>query len=392
MTAAKRIAVVATNQDGPWGGSEELWARMAEEGRKQGHEVLLSVYDWPIAHHRVSELHRLGVRVLKRPLPSQRRNIPARAVAKLRRSLPLIPQARSPFEPIFSEKPDVICVTQGGAYDTVDHPGLLDMLFESSIPYVVICQFNDDAHVLPEYAREAGMNLFARAGCVVFVSQDNVRVAERQLATPLSNAIVLRNPVNLTDLSIVPWPSATTANLATVARLAARFKGQDVLFESLSARAWRSRDWRLRLYGEGRDETYLKALAHHYGIADRTDFMGQVRNVRAIWAENHLLVLPSRAEGTPLAMVEAMICGRPAVVTDVGGNVEWVDEPRTGFIAEAATARSFGAALERAWRARPEWEDIGTRARAQALVKFDPSPGRTLLGVLLDTARKGWGG
>src|SRR5258707_7337261 len=127
-----RIAVVATNQEGPWGGSDELWASMAEEGRRQGHEVLLSVYDWPVVHHKVSELHQLGVRLVRRPLPSERRSISARAVAKLQRSLPLIPQPRSVFAPIFTEKPDVICVNQGGAYDAVDQPGLLDMLFESS--------------------------------------------------------------------------------------------------------------------------------------------------------------------------------------------------------------------------------------------------------------------
>ena len=52
----------------------------------------------------------------------------------------------------------------------------------------------------------------------------------------------------------------------------------------------------------------------------------------------------------PLALVEAMLCGRTAVVTDVGGNAEWIEDGETGFVAEAATAKSFGAALkERGW-------------------------------------------
>ena len=46
----------------------------------------------------------------------------------------------------------------------------------------------------------------------------------------------------------------------------------------------------------------------------------------SLGVRNHLLVLPSRAEGTPIALVEAMICARPAVVTDVGGNVEWLED------------------------------------------------------------------
>jgi len=109
--------------------------------------------------------------------------------------------------------------------------------------------------------------------------------------------------------------------------------------------------------------------------------------VRSIWAENQLLVLPSRSEGTPLALVEAMICGRPAVVTDAGGNVEWVDEPDTGFVAAAATVRSLGAALERAWQAQGQWPEIGTRARARALRQYDPSPERTLLNLITNAAR-----
>ena len=101
---------------------------------------------------------------------------------------------------------------------------------------------------------------------------------------------------------------------------------------------------------------------------------------------NHLLVLPSRAEGTPLALVEAMLCGRPAVITDVGGNAEWIADGRTGFVAEAASARSFGATLERAWLARADWQKMGLQARDVALIKFDRSAGKSLLTVLLDAA------
>ena len=60
-------------------------------------------------------------------------------------------------------------------------------------------------------------------------------------------------------------------------------------------------------------------------------FRGHVNDIRAIWEQNHLLVLPSRYEGLPLALVEAMWCGRPAVVTDVGGNAELCVGKRNGI-------------------------------------------------------------
>ena len=126
------------------------------------------------------------------------------------------------------------------------------------------------------------------------------------------------------------------------------------------------------------------ALAQHYAIANRVEFCGHVNDIRSIWQLNHLPALPSRGEGTPLALVEAMLCGRPAVVTDVGGNAEWIDDGQTGFVAEAATTRSFGRALERAWLVNAEWQKMGNKGREKAMARFDKSAGKSLLDVLLD--------
>ena len=55
-------------------------------------------------------------------------------------------------------------------------------------------------------------------------------------------------------------------------------------------------------------------------------------------------------------------------------------------VAEAATVRSFGAALERAWAARDAWPALGERARRAAERLCDPAPGRTLLSLVLAAA------
>jgi glycosyltransferase involved in cell wall biosynthesis len=95
-------------------------------------------------------------------------------------------------------------------------------------------------------------------------------------------------------------------------------------------------------------------------------FRGHVDDVAAIWKQNHLLVLPSRYEGLPLALVEAMWCGRPAVVTDVAGNTEVCVDNETGFVAAAPTVPLLAEALERAWNRRGNWQQIGQAARARA--------------------------
>ena len=56
-----------------------------------------------------------------------------------------------------------------------------------------------------------------------------------------------------------------------------------------------------------------------------------------------------------MALVEALIAGRPAVVTDVGDSAQWAIDGETGLVAEAATAASIGRALSRAWERRSEF-------------------------------------
>jgi len=103
-------------------------------------------------------------------------------------------------------------------------------------------------------------------------------------------------------------------------------------------------------------------------------FRGHVNDVRAIWEQNHLLVLPSRWEGLPLSLVEAMWCARPTVVTDVGGNAELCVDNETGFLAPAATVSSFSNALERAWERRQDWLHMGQAARARAEKQIPKDP------------------
>ena len=290
-----------------------------------------------------------------------------------------------------SWKPDLVCVSQGGAFDMVPHGDFSGFLNEHDIPYVVICQHNcEDLIFIDEATRHAAIGFFSRARYAAFVAQRNMHVAERQIAAPLPNGCVVRNPVNLANFNPVPYPNSDLVKMANVARFHAQCKGQDVLLEVLSEDHWKHRSWLLRFYGDGVDRPYLERLAGYYNIAEKVEFCGHVGDVRAIWADNHLLVLPSRSEGTPLSLVEAMICGRPSVVTDVGGNIEWVDEPSTGFVADAPSARSLNKALERAWEARERWELIGQRAHHVAVSKFDPHPEEAVFSLLVgDQAQHG---
>ena len=93
--------------------------------------------------------------------------------------------------------------------------------------------------------------------------------------------------------------------------------------------------------------------------------------------------MPSRFEGLPLAMVEAMLCARPVVATDVAGHAEIIEDGVTGFLADAPTAGSMAAALERFWERRSEAEAIG-KAGAERIGQLAP---RTLFGCSRRSSR-----
>lgn len=381
-----KIAFISTMEGFSWGGSEYLWAAAAEHALKDGHEVLISLHDWPEKHSIVSDLTRQGAQLFLRPHDSKP-SIFFRALRRASQSIPYFTpiHSKSLYQSLFDLSPDAICISQGTSFDVSSQPDLINLLYSSSIPFTLVCQLNSDSFSLEDSARATVQKLFTQAAAVAFVSHHNLKLAERQLAQTLPQATVVQNPVNLTSTNPVLFPDQSIAKFACVARLETAYKGQDALFEALSSPEWKERHWLCSLYGSGPDRAYLEALSKYYGISAHIQFAGHVNDVRSIWAENDLLLLPSRSEGTPLALVECMLCGRPAVVTDVGGNAEWIQEGTTGFIAEAPTMRSLSAALERAWLAQDKWRQMGEAAHAYAIDRRDASPGKGLLNLIVDT-------
>jgi glycosyltransferase involved in cell wall biosynthesis len=368
--------------EAPWGGSEELWCRTARLALERGHQVAVLKFRWPEIPPKIRELQERGawLRQLARLNWERGRSLHWRLTEKLERF--------RVCGALASWKPDVVCVSQGGAFDMISCAFFfVRFLNEHAVPYIVVCQHNlEDLAFMSEAARQTAVAYFSRAQRVAFVAEQNLRAAERQIAAGVPNACVVRNPVNLAGLQSVPYPDSDVVTMANVARLDAQSKGQDVLLQALSEERWKKRRWQLRFYGAGSDRSYLERLTSYYKISEKVEFCGHVGDVRSIWADNHLLVMPSRSEGTPLSLVEGMICGRPAVVTDVGGNREWIDEPCTGFVADAPSARSLNNALERAWEAQEHWELIGQRAHQFALSKIDPHPEEAMLSLLIEGA------
>lgn len=375
------IAVVSMIRD-PWGGSEELWAQFAMEAIADGHRILHIGYETPTVHPKMIALQNAGVKRYTRPGYIKPGSTSISLFTQIGINY-LRKKIRNPFRPIFDAKPDVV-IYNGTCYSIASEKELIKALKHSHADFYIIGHLNSDRlRDITDQQAAIIVEAYNMAKTVFFVSERNKSTAERHLCTTINNAALLRNPVNLTDTTPVAFPSLNDGvKMAVVANLATVHKGQDILIEALSSDIWQSRAWHLNIYGTGYDESYLKNLVARFELQDKVTFHGRVNDIRKVWEENHLLVLPSHMEGMPLAVVEAMMCARVCVVTDVGGNSEWIKDGETGFIAPAATVKILRQTLEKAWNGKDRWEQMGVHAHQRAMSLYDPRPGITLLNQL----------
>ena len=349
--------------------------------RGLGHDVVASVRGWKGATQpRLKELEEAGVGLCRRgseSLPLWQRGL---------RRLPGDPfhvQKPDWIEALASRKPDFVLISDG----TNRVPAYVCQPFAAKkIPFAIVLQAGSEAWWPADAEVNDASYVYDHAEAVYFVSEGNRQLAKKQFVKESPRAEVVRNPFNVDFDANPPWPEATAVmKLAFVGRLEPAAKGCDLLLDVLSKPKWRSRAIEVTFYGEGCSAGSVKKYAEALALGN-VHFRGHVGDVVEIWKENHMLLLPSRYEGLPLAAVEAMLCGRPCVVTDVGGSAELIEDNVTGFVAEAATERHFDEAMERAWSVRENWREIGERAGAKIRASLPRDPAGVFAGKLVELA------
>ncbi|MDX2231220.1 MAG: glycosyltransferase [Leptolyngbyaceae cyanobacterium bins.349] len=124
------------------------------------------------------------------------------------------------------------------------------------------------------------------------------------------------------------------------------------------------------ILGDGELRPVLTDLTRQLGLGDRVRFLGWVENPRDYLAECDGLVMPSRSEGFPLAMVEAMLAARPVIATRVGSMPEAVIDGQTGLLIEKNDVAGLVQALQQL-RDRPDLRrTLGMQARQMAVSHF----------------------
>ena len=121
--------------------------------------------------------------------------------------------------------------------------------------------------------------------------------------------------------------------------------------------------------GDGYRAT-LEELAVSLGIRDRLHFLGFKNDVASVLQAADVVTLPSRSEGLPLALLEAMACARAVVATPVGGVPEAVVAGQTGLLVPPDNPGHLAAAIMELLRDPTERGRLGVRARAHVEARF----------------------
>ena len=174
---------------------------------------------------------------------------------------------------------------------------------------------------------------------------------------------LLPNPL---PLSKVNWDIDSGMNrcgFVTVARLVHQ-KGIDVLIRALVLASCDSEGWGLTLVGDGPERMRLEAQAEQAGLAERIDFVGFRKDPHAFLVRAGVFVLPSRFEGMPNALMEAMAAGLAVIVTDASpGPLEVVVHGETGLVVPSEDPVALALALEQL-ATNPQLRDrLGSAAR-----------------------------
>jgi glycosyltransferase involved in cell wall biosynthesis len=375
-----KIFICSTLCAAPWGGSEELWSRAAGVLLRKKHIVCIS---YPFQNQLPSQLDRLrklGAQTSDRPEPVFR--WPFKRLSRQSKQ-----ETATLEEWVRKASPDLMLVSMSWHLDDLSMTQICRNL---EIPYCLLIQAASTNQFLSGERWDTTRAAFSGAAKCFFVSELNRDLMEANLGLDLSQSQIVDNPFCVNPTDVPTWPkSEDTWKLACVGRIDFQSKGQDILLQALRRSRWRNRRLEITLFGaDFGNERQVKALIDLYGLHNQVKLGGYVQDIAKVWRDHHGLVLTSRSEGNALALVEAMMCGRVPIVTNVGRVAALVDDNVCGFVAPSATEDLVDDALERAWQRRDEWRKIGRAAAETIRQRHSVRPADDFAESLLAVASK----
>ena len=192
---------------------------------------------------------------------------------------------------------------------------------------------------------------------------------ERTTLTVANGVAVSRFTPAPDSLRRVGWQS-DELRLVCVARLGPE-KRIDLLLASLELALRKGVRCRCVVVGDGPLKSEVLQQAISLGIADHVVFEGFQADVRPFLQTADAFILTSEREGMPLSILEAMACGLPCIVTDVGGNSEVVVDGSSGLVVPSESPEKAADAIVFLAKHPEERLRMGKNARTRVCEEFD---------------------
>jgi GalNAc-alpha-(1->4)-GalNAc-alpha-(1->3)-diNAcBac-PP-undecaprenol alpha-1,4-N-acetyl-D-galactosaminyltransferase len=223
---------------------------------------------------------------------------------------------------------------------------------------------------------------------------DALAVQTRSVSEWAAQSVVARN------IRVIPNPVAPVGDLAerpgepqqpflvAMGRLS-REKGFDMLLHAAAAVLPRHPEWTMVVLGEGPERTALERLAVDLGLRGRVRFPGRHANPFEVLKKAEMFVLPSRFEGFPNALCEAMACGLAVVSFDCpSGPGEIVRDGVDGVLVPPENVHALAIAIDNMMSDPAKRRKMGARA-AEIAARLAPEKVMALWDrLLIDVHRK----
>jgi glycosyltransferase involved in cell wall biosynthesis len=174
----------------------------------------------------------------------------------------------------------------------------------------------------------------------------------------LPQDVVHQNP-GLRERFKIPTDAVVYISVANLLKK----KNHILLIEAFGAALSGENNAHLVLVGQdGTERSFLESRCSKLGIKQTVHFAGPIPNASALLSDADVFCLSSTFEGLPIALLESMSAGLPAVVTNVGGMPDAVVNGMTGFVVNLHV-ESFGKALRVMYESQNLRRKMGEEAR-----------------------------
>lgn len=219
------------------------------------------------------------------------------------------------------------------------------------------------------------------SGCrYVAVSAYVRRSAIEHLHVPQERVTLIPNSVDVSRFQPPPAEHVATARAALRLRSDDRVlimvgrldppKGHQVLFEALAQLRSSSSSVKMLIVGDGPLEARLRKLVRTLGLETLVQFLGARDDIPLLMAASDVYVFPTKCEGLPLTVLEAMAMAKPCVASRIGPIEEIIDQDgRTGYLVDRHTPQAWASTLARVLE-DPSRESVGRQGAAVVRERF----------------------